>query len=350
MPRDLGFSFGNRLEGYERGEAAVLADADEQIAVVKAAAANQKEIAELNLKAASARNEELEAVFQERQALTDELSHRRNISPRDFSLGRGVFFVAVGILLLVGDLTILSGVLTKILGLDGRATDGTNTMIVTEIVNRPFLALELFRNVIVLTFSVLLLGFFPKLFFDLPVEELPTTYRRTLKIVMIASVAAVVVTALARWGFDIKLASTPATTASTGGSGSAGSSSKWLFDISSVLLGLALPYVSCFFVSVGADRIGRRWDLWMASVASGRAARALGVSRENVKSITADVASRIADEAAASMIEHEQRVRSKVRAEYSQGYADGTVSLLSGSEPGAIFNALRLIAIRRKLS
>lgn len=333
MSQELGLSFGSCLDRFDIGRHAVEGEARQAAAQALQTAEAAVVASEITVNSLTERESRISLRLQQERSTLDLLLTDQHKNPKDFSIPRGIFFVAVGLLLLVGDLTVLSGVLSRILGLPLRAEIPGGYFSVAEIVNRPWQAWQYFRNVLVLTSSVLLLGFFPKLFFDVREDQFTLLFRRFLRTVLVVSVLAVLATAFARFG--MKLGDEPPLTG--------------LFGYATVLIGIALPFASSFFSMFGSEKLGRRFDVWRLDRATKRTAAGHQEAVNRLAQAESDLAERQAALRRLAGAEYLNQETAKAVADFSVGYSNGVKLLLAGNGRGSVYASLRSIALIRKM-
>jgi hypothetical protein len=334
MSREIGLAFGASLDSFAVGLRDAERAADDLAFARRRDADARMTVASLANDDAANRLGELERVVERLNPACDTIVAMRTRYPTEFSLPRGLFYLAVASVLFVGDATILSGVLAQLLNLP--LVDTGTGVTVADLVSDPIKALHSFPHVVILTASVLLLGFFPKVYLELPDEVTPRVLRWTVRGLLLLSCMAVLLTALARSALPVAAA------LKTG-------QSDLMFRLATICLGIALPYVGGIFFIRGADKIGRRLDLWRLRATTWIASRRLQAHGSIAAARAAELASAEAELGRVRSPEFLGSCRAAAVADFSHGYAEAAASLLEGSTPGSVFAALRSVAIRRAL-
>src|SRR5688500_5697091 len=120
MSRETGLRFGRALEPFAVGVAAAERQAAEHVHHVRQQA--QSEIATIESAAMEAeqRLDVIEQQLQEVDIRVKRTSEERDQFPVEYSVPRGFMYIAIALVLLAGDVTILGGVLAKLLNLPVR--------------------------------------------------------------------------------------------------------------------------------------------------------------------------------------------------------------------------------------
>jgi hypothetical protein len=351
VSQQLGLQCGSTFDDYQTGKTDAKAAAKHRTEQAR----RDAEIAARAHEAATERADERLDRARQRLEIAkhrlEPLAKDRADAPADYSLPRGLLFLAIAILLLAGDLTILAGVLARILDLTSRVvlSDGT-AFSVTQILSHPAQGWEQFANILILTASVLLLGFFPKLMLELRRERTSNGFFYGSFVIFVLSVAAVALTAAARFGLDDTAAQTStAIQAGTAIQASTAAPKSLVFALASVLLGLSMPYASCLFFVRGTEKLGRRVDLWRAASARFMAARDVKARESAAGDATATALTHSLAFQQFSSPGYVELQSQLAAGEFHRAYSDGVVKSVRNAPPGEVFSIMRAAAIRRKL-
>ena len=241
-------------------------------------------------------------------------ARRREDSPAQFSLVKGLLYLSLAILLILADISILGQVIARFLGYNWRSSSGkTFAQLIFTDAPRAF---HEFPDLFCLTIAILLIGFFTKVWRDSYLTTLGASPRRIDRAefwlysgMLLLALSAVIAMAMARLTMDV------------------GGSQGWPTRIVSTLLGLALPLVGAGFFLKGYDSLAERWELWRLSIQGifysvmdwhwrGRL--------EHLNSVRGSRAEREAEILAAQANEI-----AALRSAFSQGYRDGIAALFS---------------------
>jgi hypothetical protein len=249
LGRQYGSSLGDYALGLQEVEAAAQEKADEALRQQREELARSR--------AALTKAESVCGDIKERLDLLAEnrriAAKRREESPAQYSLVKGLLYLGLSILLILADISILGQVIARFLGYTWRSQSGQTFahLIFTDVPK----AFRDFPDLFCLTIAILLIGFFIKVWRDSYLTILGDSPRRIDKAefwlyscMLLLALIAVIAMAAARLTLDV------------------GGSQGWPTRIVSTILGLALPVVGAGFFLKGYDSLAERWELWRLSV------------------------------------------------------------------------------------
>lgn len=225
----------------------------------QAAAENRKQMADSQgrLTVAKARSERYDADRKRRQTLigrlrteAQALDEERNEVPSSFSVVKGLFYLALSLLLIVADFGLLGQVTARFLDYPWYSN---GISFVSLLFTQPLAALGRFPDLFFLVLSVLLLGFFLKVWRDVEDSKLKglrgLRERIVFSTLLACSLVSIILMSAARLGMRF-------------GSTTAYDGDPHFPGIVTFVLGFTLPLVSAGFFAHGYDALERRCRLF----------------------------------------------------------------------------------------
>lgn len=340
MSAELGYSLGEGLESYQEGLVLTVNQVKGELAMEKTRLKEEIE----RLSAGRDSLLRVERSLQGRLVLANQprlrVEQRREAASAEFSLVKGTLYIGISALLIFADISILGQVFAQLLGYPW-VHPVTRRTFTQQLFTDPSQALKDFPDLLYLTVSLLLIGFFIKIWKDWYAIRFDNerSLRRSdhLKFILYSmllmmSVVSVVLMASARLTFDM------------------GEASGNLSRAASAFLGLTLPFVSAGFFMEGYDCLASRGLLWRLSLMAWlyRAPLFLWAARRR----RADAALKVCALALEQLEsdEHRQKLLGAREVAYAHGYREGVKSLLASPGPGELYGKLRPIAVRRLLA
>jgi len=259
----------------------------------------------------------------------------REKATSDYSLVKGVFYLIMAVLLVFADLAIIGKVSAIFLGYTWRSQSGVKF---SDIFFDPVGVFVEFPDLLWLTLSILLMGFFMKVWRDswFAYDKEEGRWRWPGKfdfliftVLLLLALSSLVAMAGTRLAVSL------------------GDSNGWYAKFVMFILGLSLPLVSAGFFMKGYDALAKRWELWRLSWVEKRAFKRkeaelvkLGALRKQ----RADMERRLLNIADSG---YRECSVIQARERYRRGFGEGLGETL-GTE-GGLVPRLRGLVIQRNL-
>jgi len=209
------------------------------------------------LTVAIARSERYNAYRKRRQTLIDRLrtdaqalDEERNLVPSGFSVVKGLFYLALSLLLILADFGLLGQVTARFLGYPWYSN---GVSFVSLLFTQPLSAIGRFPDLFFLVLSVLLLGFFLKVWQDVEDSNLEgwrgLRERIVFSTLLVCSLLSIILMSAARLGMRF-------------GDTTAYEGNPHFPGIVTFVLGFTLPLVSAGFFARGYDALEKRYQLF----------------------------------------------------------------------------------------
>ncbi len=343
MSKERGFMYGLTLkessEGIKSLEYEVNNEVDEYILRL------DKKINDLQVKKNSKELSKQSLIEKLTKLLTvkNDLEQLKKDNPAEFSLFRGIFYSILCILLILGDIAILGAVIAQFLNQSWRAAIGNKTF-GNLIYTNPIKAFTEFPDLFSLTLSILMMGFFLKIFLDslnarkIMKEKGKTNYKLLFGIIttiFILSFIAVLVMAIARLTVPI---------------GSGANREAELFQrITSMILGLALPYVSAGYFIKAIDKFSNIFRLLKLNIQEIFLTFRINRYESSILAITQQINSDQIFKSKISSDDYKKKLLSERVDEFIQGYDEGVIKLLTPEGTATVYQKLKPLAVSKIL-
>lgn len=327
---DAGRGFAPKLEALRAVLSKLDVEADTKRSEVQAAIVAKTIEREVAARRVAAIETEADLLKDRRAALSSE----RAMEPAKYSIPRALLFVLLGLCAIVGDLAFLGTILAMLVGSPVVTSNGDT--IAKLLLTNPRQALTEFPEVTLLAVSVLTAGFVVKLWHQHAAARHRGASRAWflfLSIGVLLTLAVLILISAVRLQLPLN--------------GDFGLYDTSLGRSATALLGFSLPLVAAFFLTEGIDALGRRYELWRASISGALAAQRLKRATASKDEVIGAIALLEAQRDAIGAQWAVTGTRAAAESEFECGYEEGVRGILETDSGGGLFRQLRSATVAR---